>query len=120
MAPSLTLNVNTPDDLDHARRRDAGRRAQRQPLTMTGLPGEYADALSRAAEAGIRLDDDEVDAVLALARTVAHATERRFAPLASYLAGKYVMARTRSGVPEAEALAEAVAIMDELLPPPTS
>jgi hypothetical protein len=87
---------------------------------MTGLPGEYADALARAAEVGIRLDDDEVEVVLALARTVAHATERRFAPLATYLAGKYVLARTRSGVPAAEALAEAVALVEELLPPPAS
>ena len=85
---------------------------------MTSLPGEYADALARAAEVGIRLDDDEVDAVLALARTVAHATERRFAPLATYLAGKYVQARTRSGVPAAEALAEAVALVEGLLAPP--
>ncbi|MEA2842842.1 MAG: hypothetical protein QOJ69_513 [Actinomycetota bacterium] len=87
---------------------------------MTGLPGEYAEALARAAEVGIRLDDDEVEVVLALARTVAHATERRFAPLATYLAGKYVLARTRSGVPAAEALAEAVALVEELLPPPAS
>ncbi len=85
---------------------------------MTSLPGEYADALARAAEVGIRLDDDEVDTVLALARTVAHATERRFAPLATYLAGKYVQARTGSGVPAAEALAEAVALVEGLLAAP--
>ena len=85
---------------------------------MTSLPDEYADALTRAAEVGIRLDDDEVDAVLGLARTVAHATERRFAPLATYLAGQYVLARTRTGVPSAEALAEAVALVEQLLPPP--
>ena len=84
---------------------------------MTSLPSEYADALSRATEAGIEIGDDEADTVLALARTVAHATERRFAPLATYLAGKYVLARTRSGVPDAEALAEAVALVEELLPP---
>jgi hypothetical protein len=85
---------------------------------MTSLPGDYADALARAAEVGIELGDDEADAVLALARTVAHGSERRFAPLATYLAGKYVLARTGGGVPAAEALAEAVALVQDLLPPP--
>jgi len=33
------------------------------------------------------LADDEVDRLLDLARVVAHGTERRFAPLAAFLAG---------------------------------
>jgi hypothetical protein len=85
---------------------------------VTGLPDEYAATLARAAEVGIALGDDEVEAVLALARTVAHGSERRFAPLATYLAGKYVLARTRGGVPAAEALAEAAALAEDLLGTP--
>ena len=43
----------------------------------------FADALSVA-----RLDPAEVDALLDLARLVAHGTERRNAPLATFLAGR--------------------------------
>lgn len=67
-------------------------------------PEQYAEAL------GLELGADEVDSVLDLARTVAHGSERRFAPLSSYLAGQYVAERVRAGVPRAEALAEAAAI----------
>lgn len=84
---------------------------------MTSLPGEYADALGRAAEVGIRLDADEAEAVLALARTAPrHRAPVR--PPGDVPGGKYVLARTRTGVPEAEALAEAVALVEDLLPPP--
>jgi hypothetical protein len=44
----------------------------------------YAEAL------GLELDDAAIDAVLALARDVAHGTERKNAPLASFLAGRFV------------------------------
>ena len=37
-----------------------------------------------------RLDPADVDAVLDLARVVAHGTERRNAPLAAYLVGRWV------------------------------
>ena len=43
----------------------------------------YADALGVP-----RLDPADVEAVLDLARDVAHGTERRNAPLATYLAGR--------------------------------
>ena len=36
-----------------------------------------------------RLDPSEADTVLDLARVVAHGTERRNAPLAAYLAGRW-------------------------------
>ena len=68
------------------------------------FPDRYADALG-----GPRLSPAEVDALLGLARTVAHATERRFAPLSTYLAGRYVVERLAAGVPLEQALAEAVA-----------
>ena len=45
----------------------------------------FADALSVD-----RLDPTEVDALLDLARAVAHGTERRNAPLATFLAGRAV------------------------------
>ena len=68
------------------------------------FPDRYADALD-----GPRLSPAEVDALLALARTVAHATERRFAPLSTYLAGRYVVGQLAAGVPLEQALDEAVA-----------
>jgi len=70
----------------------------------TSFPDRYADALG-----GPRLSQGEVDALLDLARTVAHATERRYAPLSTYLAGRYVAERVAAGVPEDDALAEAAA-----------
>lgn len=55
---------------------------------------EFFDRL--AAQAGTaRIADDEVTAVLDLARIVAHGTERRFAPLAAYAVGLGLPADTR-------------------------
>lgn len=76
---------------------------------------DYAAALGRAAMTEIGLAADEVDVLLALARDVAHGTERRFAPLVSYLAGKYVVARMRDGATERQALDEAVDVANRLL-----
>lgn len=69
----------------------------------SSFPDRYAEALGDTP-----LTDSEVDAVLAMARTVAHATERRYAPLSAYLAGRFVAARTVAGTPLDVALAEAV------------
>jgi Domain of unknown function (DUF6457) len=44
--------------------------------------------------------------VLALARDVAHATERKYAPLAAFVAGRFVEVRRSEGVDEATALRE--------------
>ena len=44
----------------------------------------FADALHVS-----RLDPNEADALLDLARVVAHGTERKNAPLAAYLAGRW-------------------------------
>ena len=64
----------------------------------------------------ISLGPDEVDTLLDLARVVAHGTERRFAPLVSYLAGQYVVARTRDGgATVRQALDEAVDVANRLL-----
>jgi hypothetical protein len=49
-----------------------------------GWLATYADAL------GLGLDDGQVEALLDLARDVAHGTERKNAPLAAFLAGRFV------------------------------
>ena len=72
-------------------------------------PDRYAEAL------GLRLTEEEVEAVLDLARVVAHGSERRFAPLSAYLAGLFVAELVRTGVPVDEALAEAAAIAERAL-----
>ncbi len=70
----------------------------------SSFPDRYADALGEPP-----LSQPEIGALLGLARTVAHTTERRYAPLSTYLAGRYVAARVAAGVPLEDALAEAVA-----------
>ena len=72
-------------------------------------PDQYAHAL------GLQLTPEEFDAVLDLARVVAHGSERRFAPLSTYLAGQFVAELVRTGVPPQEALAEAIAIAERAL-----
>jgi len=72
-------------------------------------PERYADAL------GLKISAAEIEVVLDLARVVAHGSERRSAPLSSYLAGQFVAERVRAGVPHAEALAEAMSIADAVL-----
>lgn len=65
----------------------------------------FADALAVA-----RLGPAEVDAVLDLARDVAHGTERRNAPLATFLAGR---ASAGGGVEAAAALAVAQGLLGD-------
>jgi hypothetical protein len=72
-------------------------------------PARYAEAL------GLRLSDEEADAVLDLARVVAHGSERRFAPLSTFLAGQFVAELVRAGVPPVEALQEAAALAQRAL-----
>lgn len=67
----------------------------------------YADELGVPA-----LTDDEVARLLGLARDVAHGTERRFAPLSTFLAGVAVGAGDADRV---VALDRAVVVADELL-----
>ena len=69
---------------------------------------------------GLELTETEVDAILDLARVVAHGSERRFAPLSTYLAGQFVAELVRTGLPRAEALAEAIAIAERALSAPDS
>ena len=78
---------------------------------------EYAQALARAAGSDLTLSPEEEEAVLLLARLVAHGTERRNAPLATFLAGKFVGLRAGQGVAPSQALAEAAAVAEDLLGP---
>lgn len=69
-----------------------------------------------AEELGVpRLTDDEITALLALARDVAHGAERRYAPLSTFLAG--VAAGAAEGG-RATTVAEAVAVAERLLAEP--
>jgi hypothetical protein len=79
-------------------------------MTDEAWPRRYAAALD-----GQALPSAEVDAVLELARLVAHGTERRFAPLSTFLAGRYVAARVAAGVPAGQALGEALDVARGLL-----
>ncbi|CAA9262369.1 MAG: hypothetical protein AVDCRST_MAG10-2823 [uncultured Acidimicrobiales bacterium] len=72
-------------------------------------PDQYAEALA------LQLTPLELEAVLDLARVVAHGSERHFAPLSTYLAGQFVAELVRTGVPREEALAEAIAIAERTL-----
>jgi Domain of unknown function (DUF6457) len=71
--------------------------------------GRYSAALE------LDLTAEEVDAILDLARDVAHATERRFAPLSAYLAGKFVMRRIAAGATAEDAVHEAQEVVGRLL-----
>lgn len=75
----------------------------------------YAVALAEGCGADIGIAVEEVEAVLDLARAVAHGTERRNAPLAAYLAGRYCAVRAAAGVTRSEALAEATAAADDVI-----
>lgn len=72
-------------------------------------PERYAAALD------LELTADEVDLILDLARDIAHGTERRFAPLSAYLAGRYVATRVSAGTAAADALHEAQEVAGRLL-----
>jgi hypothetical protein len=78
-----------------------------------GLSATYPDRFAEAL--ALELTEAEVEAVLDLARVVAHGSERRFAPLSTYLAGQFVAELVRTGVPRAEALAEAAAAAQRTL-----
>jgi hypothetical protein len=74
---------------------------------------DWPERYSAALEVG--LTEDEVNAILDLARDVAHATERRFAPLSSYLAGRYVARRVSEGATAQDAVHEAQEVVSRLL-----
>jgi Domain of unknown function (DUF6457) len=72
-------------------------------------PERYGAALE------LDLTESEVDAILDLARDVAHGTERRFAPLSTYLTGRFVARRVGEGATVDDALREANEVVGRLL-----
>lgn len=65
---------------------------------------------------GVTLSDEDADVVLQLARVVAHGTERRNAPLATFVAGQFVATQVGSGAAASTALEEALDEARRLLP----
>jgi hypothetical protein len=81
-------------------------------LTVADWFESYAQTLEEKLghpEPGLHLAKESRNPLLDLARNVAHGTERKNAPLAAYVVGRYVAARAHQGIDEAAALAEAIA-----------
>ena len=74
---------------------------------------DWPDRYSAALE--LELSEEEVEAILDLARDVAHATERRFAPVSTYLTGKFVARRQAAGASTDQALQEAREVVARLI-----
>ena len=70
---------------------------------------DYAQALGQV------VGEQERRVLLKLARDVAHGTERIFAPLSTYLAGRYVAERVGAGEDPGAALREAARLAGEIL-----
>jgi hypothetical protein len=68
---------------------------------------DWIDEYARALGEGQGLGDEERLVLLKLAREVAHRTERIFAPLSTYLAGRFVAERLRAGEDAGAAVREA-------------
>lgn len=84
---------------------------------MTDFMEEFAQQLSAGAGTEIDLPEGSKNRLLALARVVAHNSERKNAPLATFVLGRYVEARIRAGVDAEEALTEAISTAEALLSP---
>ena len=74
---------------------------------------DYAQALTSAADKEISIPDEE--SVLDFTRRVAHGSERKNAPLATFLAGWYVGTRVATGIDPEVAWQEAAQLGDGLL-----
>jgi hypothetical protein len=79
---------------------------------------EYARHLrgSSADGQGSALGEEERRILLKLAREVAHGTERVFAPLSTYLVGRFVAQQENAGVSSRDALRESLDVARRLLP----
>lgn len=74
---------------------------------------QFARMLSDRAGQDVSLPDEE--AILDFTRRVAHGSERKNAPLATFLAGWFVAARVAAGADAAQAWEEAARLGDRLL-----
>lgn len=78
---------------------------------------DFASELSRRAEGSdIGLHRELKNPLLMLARVIAHGTERKNAPLATFIAGRYVEARRAQGADAAAAVAETLEVAGRLAP----
>jgi hypothetical protein len=89
--------METPTDAILARLATSLAAAARVPALATAVPQRQRRAV-----------------LLRVARDIAHASERQNAPLATYLAGRYVEIRLRAGVDEDAALGEIAALVAPL------
>ncbi|MEK7252728.1 MAG: DUF6457 domain-containing protein [Actinomycetota bacterium] len=71
---------------------------------------------SGLAEGALGLTDEHQEALLDLARIVAHGTERKNAPLAAFVVGRYTASKVVGNVATDSAIVEAVRIAEETLP----
>ncbi len=62
------------------------------------------------------LNDDQVDALLVVARDVAHGVERRATPIAAFLLGAAVQRRIGHGATANDAMADALVDLRAALP----
>jgi hypothetical protein len=88
-------------------------------VTVADWFESYAQALEEKLghpEPGLHLPKEARNPLLDMARNVAHGTERKNAPLAAYVAGRYVAARAHQGIDEDAALAEALAAAEAVIP----
>jgi hypothetical protein len=88
------------------------------PVEQTDLPLRWCADLARTLDAHDHapgLPPGVQGRVLRIARDVAHGTERRNAPLATFIAGQYVQRRTAQGISVEEAMAEVEAVVARLL-----
>lgn len=82
---------------------------------MSDFLAEFTRALGEAVGADVALPSTSKNRLLELARLVAHNSERKNTPLATFLIGRFVEARVRGGIEPAAALDEAIAAAEHLL-----
>jgi hypothetical protein len=82
---------------------------------LLAFAAALADLSGSPTGSGAGLSRSETGTLLRLAREVAHGVERRFAPLAAYLTGRFVAGRLQQGATVDEALAEAEAAAQRLI-----
>ncbi|HYY44765.1 MAG TPA: DUF6457 domain-containing protein [Actinomycetota bacterium] len=80
-------------------------------------PEQYGRALGDIIGADVSLSKEETGAVLRLAREVAHRNERKFAPLAAFVAGKFAALAAQRGMTSEESIERFLAAAEALLPP---
>ena len=88
---------------------------------MTDWLQRYARALETHldSDGSIEPSDGQSGLLLDLARVVAHGTERKNAPLATFVTGRFVQAVVDKGGDPADAIATALTVAEETVEPST-